>query len=487
MTILRKIFFYLFAAIFVIFAPIIVFYALGYFIQPGQTEHIVKTGLIYISSVPSDATVYLESKKFQKKTPAMIRNLLPGTYRLKINKKNYKPWTQLISVEAGKATVLNKVILFPKNWQPETNSTYDFTKLIPLPESNRILLSKGEKLSDYFVYEMSSEKTKPIIKPDFIYADSKVVHYECMPRSEYVLFEVTSSDGPKFLWINIEKNKEEIKDVSSFFSTASEHVFWDAEEPKYLFSIENHVMKRLNLNTSMSAPQFMKFVRSYGVFNKSLYVMTDHDSFVKTDLENRREEVILNDSGLYEGLFGNEESYQIKVLQDDLILFISARGALVSNRLPYHFVNEGVLDSVANEENQKILFYTKNKIGALDFTRQTQDVKIFEKGPVLSWIYEQGKSIQSVYWVYGGTHVLFQDGNDVFFLEAIPYSAYSLMPLIKVKDNSSIFYSDKFGKLFYLEPGAGKLKSLEILPKRKMPIWEIPEFEFTSKEKEPVK
>ena len=276
----------------------------------------------------------------------------------------------------------------------------------------------------------------------------------------------------------MKKNREETKVLSSLGSEKFEGIKWDPEEPKYLFLYENHLIKRFNIDTGVSDSDFFEGVNGFGFFNKNLYVLTNHFSFIKTDFSHKHEEIILNDPVLYKNLFPESEPYHLKVLAEDLIVFTSARGALTGNRLPYHFVDEGVLGTVFEEKRQKLLVYTKEKIGILDFSRQVEDVKVFEKGPPMSWVYAQGESIHAAYWVYDGEHVLFQDGDQISLLEFVPTSGYILTPLIEVKKGSAVMYEDLFGKLYYLNRQSGQLESLEIIPRRNIPIWEIPELEF---------
>ena len=48
LLLLRRIFFYLFTAIYVVACPMTILYALGYLVKPGTEKGIVKRGLIYI-------------------------------------------------------------------------------------------------------------------------------------------------------------------------------------------------------------------------------------------------------------------------------------------------------------------------------------------------------------------------------------------------------------------------------------------------------
>ncbi len=117
MKILRRIIFFLFAAVFVVGAPKIVFYALGYSYGSGSEKGLIQTGLIYLSTTPPGATVYVDGRRYREPTPAIIRDLLPGNYSIRLVLKDHDVWSKTVPVEAAKASVLGKILLYPKKWK----------------------------------------------------------------------------------------------------------------------------------------------------------------------------------------------------------------------------------------------------------------------------------------------------------------------------------------------------------------------------------
>ena len=72
---LRKIFFYVLLILYLFITPTIILHALGYMIDPGERS-IYKTGLVSIVTEPKNAVLYVGGKKFSRKTPAAIHDLL---------------------------------------------------------------------------------------------------------------------------------------------------------------------------------------------------------------------------------------------------------------------------------------------------------------------------------------------------------------------------------------------------------------------------
>lgn len=109
---IRAVLFYLSVLVFIITLPLILSFALGYKFNPN-TLKFTKAGIIVLKTQPGSASIYLNSKLLDAKTPATVDELLPGNYRVKLEIEGHYPWTDNIEVEAGKVSRFEKIILFP--------------------------------------------------------------------------------------------------------------------------------------------------------------------------------------------------------------------------------------------------------------------------------------------------------------------------------------------------------------------------------------
>jgi len=109
---IRGVLFYLSLFVFLIGLPFILAFALSYKSNP-HTLRFIKAGLIALKTQPSGARVYLNGKLLDEKTPVTFNELLPGKYAVKIELEQYYPWSSEVNVSPGKATLLDKIILFP--------------------------------------------------------------------------------------------------------------------------------------------------------------------------------------------------------------------------------------------------------------------------------------------------------------------------------------------------------------------------------------
>ena len=109
---IRSVLFYLSLFIFLIGLPFILSFALSYRFNP-RTFKFAKTGLIALKTQPQGADIYLDGKLLNEKTPVTINELLPGRYNIRLELERHYPWVGEVSVETGKVTRLEKIILFP--------------------------------------------------------------------------------------------------------------------------------------------------------------------------------------------------------------------------------------------------------------------------------------------------------------------------------------------------------------------------------------
>lgn len=470
-----------------------ILYALGYLVKPGTERGIVKTGLIYISTVPSGASVYIGDKRFTERTPTLLRDLLPGTYPIRMSLKNHRGWFQNVPVEAEKATVLEKILFVPSELKRKELSAEVFEKLIPLEKSNFFLLAAGSRPADFFVFDWKQEKIRPLLDKNQPFLDGKVLSLNFVPGSPRLLMMVHVRGGEKYLWMEVGEKETAVEDLSVCFQEEPVRVEWDPRERNRLFALYDTYVNRVDVSTRKVMPHFLDSVRGFGLFRGDLYALQGDLIFERLDVEGNSKEILLNDRGLGRSLFGEKGFFQINVLTKESILFRGPGGELLANRLPYRFLEEGTQGVQFHQGRERVLAWRDGAIGILDFLKLGKTEDVFEKGPVLSWVFKHGKRIEQAFWVYDGSHILFRDENRIFLLEFETHGKPHLYPLLEVKRKSDVFYAEalfpfdqitgtggslsvqgRSGKLYYLDAQSEKLCSVEILPKQEILPFSFP-------------
>lgn len=146
---LRKIVFYTFAFVYLILCPLIVARMLGFVIDP-LTHHLVKTGLVYVSTNPPDATVYIDGRVSHQKTPTVIRDLTPGEHFIRIELRAYNDWERNVPIVAKKATVLANTLLIPEEWPIKKISQQPYQNIFFVPPD--ILMAVNPELKKIHIF-----------------------------------------------------------------------------------------------------------------------------------------------------------------------------------------------------------------------------------------------------------------------------------------------------------------------------------------------
>jgi hypothetical protein len=141
---IRAVLFYLSVAIFFIGLPAILSSSLGYKFNP-RTFKFTKTGIISLKKQPQGASIYLDGKLLNDKTPATINELLPGSYNLRLELKAHYPWLSQVKIEPRKVTRVEKIILFPTRPHIEQLNQDRVSCFWPDKDNNRIYYLNQEE------------------------------------------------------------------------------------------------------------------------------------------------------------------------------------------------------------------------------------------------------------------------------------------------------------------------------------------------------
>lgn len=107
---IRKIIFYLFVIVFLIIGPAIILYAGGWRIDFRRWKP-VKVGGVYLKELPDNATVFVNDKLVRGN---LISNLLPGTYKVRVEKFGYLAWVKELAVIPAIVTEEPEIVLIPE-------------------------------------------------------------------------------------------------------------------------------------------------------------------------------------------------------------------------------------------------------------------------------------------------------------------------------------------------------------------------------------
>ena len=148
--------------------------ASGYGID--KNGQIIQNGLIFMSSTPSPAQIYIDGTRYKSDTNVRIP-LPSGQYTVELRRSGYITWKRAISVDGGVVTHYDYPFLFPTKLQTTALKSYDSKMNLATqsPDRHWGLLQQGSSLKHFEVYDLTQPKQAPkdITLPDTVLATAQ--------------------------------------------------------------------------------------------------------------------------------------------------------------------------------------------------------------------------------------------------------------------------------------------------------------------------
>lgn len=480
---IRKILFYLFVLIYIIFCPLIIFRALGILYKPSRSENLIQTGLISISTIPSGATVIINGIPFPETTPTFIRNLTPGAYNLKVVLPRYRTVEKTVFVYPSQATRFDPILLVPHEWRHTVLSATGYRELLPLSENPFLLVSSGDQLENLFIYRwqksfedsisaiMNSAKDKdplsPLFPKNFIYLQGPLLNVLTRDESPFVLVKTRVKDIERYFWVDTRQAPPLVKDISDLFTGKPTAIIWNPDDSSRLFSLQNNNVHHLNIEKKAIFPNIVEGIRAFTLYEKKIYTLTQNGRVLALNADGSNEEAVTVPPRLTASINQVRTITKFSVFSPENIFLLVDGGALLSTRLPGLIIDRDCQGYIFSPEKKRILVWTKNRIGVINLDEDAEGRKL--NNLFVNWLYDKGKRIDQAFWVNKGSHILLLDQGKISLVEAQVRENPLFQEILQVRKNSPVYYSDPLGRLFFFDDRDGALVSVTILPPRKPP------------------
>ena len=195
-----------------------IFWARGF--KPNFKKGTIdRTGLLVVSSIPTGAEVYLDSR-LTSATDTSIAFLEPKNYQLRIEKDGSTSWKKEITITADLSTEI-KALLFPQAPEIKPLTTTGASNPILSPDGSNIVYATGGDRGGLMILPMSDrpfpfrQNNRMLAKnqPAFDYTTSKVIWG---PDSKQLIARFETTDGKTLanLLIESDKSEQEPRDIT---------------------------------------------------------------------------------------------------------------------------------------------------------------------------------------------------------------------------------------------------------------------------------
>ncbi|HEX9664610.1 MAG TPA: PEGA domain-containing protein [Patescibacteria group bacterium] len=265
-------------------APILVIYTAGYRYNFKKNK-LQKTGILVIESLPEKADVYINNE-YKKRTKAIIKNLFPDQYDVRVEKDGYYPWQKKLSVEAGQSAFATNIILFKKaEAEKIIKEDIDFSSYSPdrkkliysvKNQSDKLLIVDLNGLKETIIFNNPQNKTENIeFKTNWSTSGNKILLTINKPDqgiSQHWLIDINNPNNKKLLASPSRQNLEKIS--------------WEFNNEKILYGLSAGTIYQIDV-TNDEIKEFYSFdnIQDFQLYFDLIYFVTNDPASQKSYLK----------------------------------------------------------------------------------------------------------------------------------------------------------------------------------------------------------
>jgi hypothetical protein len=183
---------------------ILLYYAYGFGF--GKNGQVVQSGLLFVSSSPNPADIYLNGELYKSRTNTRA-TLVEGTYNVELKRDGYRDWRRQIAIAGGTVVHYDYPMLIPNKLVGTPVKAFDTAPAIALqsPDRRWQVLGFGT-ISQFEVFDLKDPKavTSEVITlpPGILTASKKPQHWQLVEWSndnKHVLLRHYFGDSTEYI------------------------------------------------------------------------------------------------------------------------------------------------------------------------------------------------------------------------------------------------------------------------------------------------
>jgi len=434
----RRILYIIFIMAFLVITPLVCLYAAGY--KVTSNFRIAKTGMLVISTRPKGADIYLNGERQQLfldkyfgqgnnyvRTPAKIKNLLPGDYDIRLELPGYWPWQKKLEVKPGETTYAEDIYLF-KNDLPLSLADGAFDNFSLSPNKKYLLaqndggiklvnLGNGEEND----YELTGKTAPAAATPGRPFLWSSGSQKFIFNRS---LFDVSDLGRPS--------------DLDAILGPQADQFQWDDTDDNVLYYSNNGSIYAYNLSRGEHAALTTAHTFSaYLIKDNALYLLNQSGQSVTLELWNLNNAALTSRFQLpgstYAFLHPERSYINLYDTKYRILYLIDPRADIRPLRESISNVNETYWIN-----DNELLYANDSEIWILDLDGYRKNLLTRISNP-----------IKNIFWHPSGRYVIYTTDRDINIIELDKRDKYNITRLIQLNNIGWSAISKKADSIYF--------------------------------------
>jgi len=444
----RTILFSICALLFLIFAPLIIFYCQGYRFD-FDSKKIVQTGGLYFKIWPKRAKIYLNGK-LKKKTDflfgsALIEDLLPKKYDIEIKKEGYHSWKKTLEINEKKVTESKNIYLVPEN--PIFNDLVENVDSFWVSPDGRKITWKETKENSWAlkIFEPERELKTHLINEEDLKEENKtsveILDLKFSPNLERLLLKIKRGKETEYLIADIEGGSTNLIWLDFLGKDIKEIYFHPNSQQKIFLNTANDLFE-VDLITKEKS-RVLNDLIAHQIYNRDIFFISDDGFLFRTNLSGEIQERL------------NSEPFP---LDDKSRCRLQLKGSgvfLLENDVVYSLDKEsekfekllsGIKNFEISPDNKKIFFSSDHEIWIL-FLEKTVDQPQKSAGERM-FLTRFSKNITNPFW-WTSHYLIFNVEGEIKIAEIDDRDRINIVDLTNFRE-SKIFFNRVDKKLYIL-------------------------------------
>ena len=258
----------------VVSALVLLYQAYGF----GVTREgdVIQKGLLFFSSQPSPADIYIDNQRNAKQTNTRL-DLPAGIYNVKLTRNGYFDWQRPIEVEGGDVKHYDYPFLFPRQLSSQkVQQLAQAPRIFSQSPNKRWLVTQpSANLADFMIYDLDSVEQPPValVMPDGVLSPPAVGQadnwqaVEWADNNNHLLLKHTFGDQYEYILLDRNEPAKSINLSKTLALNPAELTLKDRKYDKYLaFDPARQTLQSITLKDKVPKQLLQRVVayKSYG-------------------------------------------------------------------------------------------------------------------------------------------------------------------------------------------------------------------------------
>lgn len=413
---------------FVIIAPLIILYAVGY--RPQISSPIPRpVGVILADASPRRATITVNEKEYGT-LPRSVPDIDPGMARVQVKKEGYTSWEKILEVKPTQATDIRSIRLLPSDIQKETLA--ENIRLFASSPNNLLLAGVTTKntlriLDDTGEVALPEE---PLIdratgltwSPDGAYL------LIALPKNTYQLFNITDTTITK---------------IATKELTGITNILWNPSASNTIYGIDkNKAIISYSISTGVKEV-FVKNVSAYELSNRTVYYQTFQNKLVSEQLRSRDPRTIIEDTG--------KTLKKISANSQGVLALLFADGELkIQKPNGENTLISPVAESMSWSPDGQLLLVQTTPTELNVYNVENERLFAVPQGE-LRLVTRLSQPITQPQWFSDSLHIFYQTNGTIFFSEIDTRDHAITLPVDTTKVSLPLTIGDQAESILYIQ------------------------------------